>query len=144
MNNKKHKRIYFPDGSYKEISEEFEQIPDLTPPELKGLPKKIHEIQMKYANQKLKDVFPKMKKEIEDVFEKAGFGVEVKPILFPITLEEQYIFYESIKRGYHPIAVEITHRIGWKEGDHEKELYEWKHRKERKRAITNKEVYKWI
>jgi hypothetical protein len=139
-------KLYLPDGSYIETSEEERwQVPDLTQKELIAAQNVIKHLIQKYGGKKMSEVFQDLKRDAENIFrEDFGLEVEVRLVLMPVTEDEWQTYYRWIYHGIPPIHIEIKKRIDWKEGDHEKELYEWKHLKEGKRAITKKGVEKWL
>jgi hypothetical protein len=133
-----------PDGSYKAVGDDTPQVPDLTPRELAATQNIIRYIQQKYANKKMKEIFPKLKKETEAIFETIGLAVTVKPNTEAETPAQRQYIRQCAKFGYPCIEIEVSHRINWREGDHSKELWEWEKRKENKRAITSKKIDRWL
>lgn len=141
------RRLYMPDGSYKELGEEKrQQVPDLTPDEYLAANNVMEHLSHKYANKKMKEVFQQLKKEAEHIFEEDfEMAVVVKPLTSADTPVQKQYLEQCKKFGYPAIEIEISHRLNWQEGDHSKELWEWKHRKDHKhRAITSKKLLKWL
>jgi len=154
------KGFYLPDGSFKPIDDRHSVILqkpkeeiireskppqdiDFTPDEFDVFYSIINYFQVKYANKRMQDVFPKMSKEIIDAMEEIGFEVEVDPISHADTEEQARYINECKNYGYMPIEVRIISRIGRQEGDHSKELYEWQHRLDSKRAFPKKRLGRW-
>jgi len=142
------KRLYMPDGSYKEVYDEHEQAKkqgvDLTPREMAAAQGMINHFLQKYGGQNMKDAFPRLKREMEQAFEKMGLAVTVKPTAKADTADQMRRIADAKAQGYAPIEVEISHRLDWRTGDHDRELYEWQHRKEGKTAYPKSRTDKWL